>query len=64
MEGYLGFCLSSFAVLVGVYSLLDISVNWRICLAIMFTGLEELVCEEIDNYVLPMYFLSLVLFWN
>lgn len=31
-----------------------------VILAIVLTAMEEVVCEEVDNYVLPMFFLGLL----
>lgn len=61
LEGQLGFV----AGVLGVVMILTRgSLNWRVLVVILLTSVEELVCEEIDNYILPLFFMSLLLVIN
>ncbi len=58
LEGQLGFVAGVLGV---VAVLMRGSLSWKVLVVILLSSIEELVCEEIDNYILPLFFMSLLL---
>ena len=57
LAGQLGFVGS----VLGMIRLVTGAMDWWIVAVAALTSVEELVCEEIDNYILPLFFMSLLL---
>lgn len=57
LEGFAGFVVGMLLVM-GVLQKGEMTLGmfWSVCL----TAMEEVVCREVDNYVLPMLFMSLL----
>lgn len=58
-----GFAACGIGIFLGVFivsAVMREKMSKGVILAIVLTAMEEVVCEEVDNYVLPMFFLGLL----